>query len=101
MTEPLFTDTEEKELVSSIRKWLGYDGIEHFKDIVDVHGSVDASWAEYGYADNMSQWIPRSTFTQEAKHLRSFLKSLNISKDWTDDEFKTHWAGLIEKSIEE
>lgn len=101
MTEPLLTESDERKLIHDTKQWLGYSGILHFRDIVEVHGSIDSIWMEYTNIGDLNQFVPRSVYAQEAKHLRMFLKSHEISKDWTEDDFNNSWVWLIEKSIEE
>ncbi len=102
MTNPAFlTKEQEKELISLTKSWLGYNGITHLQDIKKIHGSIDATWMEPGSAGNIVQYIPRCVFTQEATHLRMFLNTVSMCKDWSDDDFKTRWVWLLEESIKE
>jgi len=102
MTNPLLlTEEQEQELVSLTRGWLGYGGVTHLQEIKEIHGSVDATWMEPGYAGNIVQYIPRCVFTQEASSLRRFLNTVDMCKDWSDEDFKTRWVWLLEESIKE
>ena len=100
MVSPLpLSDEQKKDLLFQIRNWLGYEGIIHLKKIQILHGTLDATWMELGVADHITQFIPRSVYSQEAKHFKAFLKSIEISKDWSDEVFDDHWVWLLEESI--
>lgn len=100
-TPLLLSEEQEKELIYRTRRWLGYDGIIHLQEIKELHGTLDATWMELGFADNMVQYIPRNIFKQEAQQFKNFLKNIEVSKNWGDEEFKNNWVWLLEKSIKD
>jgi hypothetical protein len=56
---------------------------------------------ERKYVGYMYQWLPRCIFTQEAEYLKRFLSSVDMTKDWSEEDFKTRWVWLLEESIKE
>lgn len=102
MTPPLLlSEDQKKELIYRTKRWLGYDGIVHLQDIKELHGTLDATWMELGVADNIIQYIPRNVFNQEGQQFKNFLKSIEVSKDWSDEDFNSSWVWLLEKSIKD
>jgi len=95
------SDDDEQRVVESIQGWLGRQGIEHFQDIKELHGTVDAYWAESGVGDLIPQFIPRSINSQEGVLLRMFMKTLDECKEWEDKDFESQWVPMLEKSIED
>ena len=93
------TEQQEKDLILQTRQWLGNKGIEYFKDIKSMHGTLDAIWMEQIEVDDIVQFLPRSIKGQEGKSLRRFLNTIPMGDKWADEHFETKWEWLIEESI--
>lgn len=93
------TEEQEQDIINLTRQWLGNRGIEFFKDIKDMHGTLDAVWMEKVESDDIIQFLPRSIYGQEGKSLRRFLNTIPMGDKWVDQHFETKWEWLIEESI--
>ena len=84
------------ELIEATKKWLGQKGIDHFKEIKEKHGRIDAVYnieLEYGS-------IPHSVHFNEGMQIRNFMRSTELCKEWTAHDYDDNWVQLMEKVIE-
>jgi hypothetical protein len=99
MTDSLLTDEQKEDLIIEIRRWLGSEGIEFFRELKDLNGTVNAFWMEPDEVGNMWQYVPRNIEVQEGAQLRRHLRTLDVCRHWNKEDFETKWVWVLEESI--
>jgi hypothetical protein len=77
-------------LVPEIKKWLGIQGINFFKDIKRKYGTLLAVWDEGG--------IPHCVHFREGMSVRNKLRELTDG-NWSSNEYDNTWVDIIEECI--
>ncbi len=78
-------------LIPELKKWLGVDGINFFKNPKHKYGTVSATWMEGS--------IPHSVHFREGIQIRNKLRDLT-DNSWTCYEYDNTWAEIIEECID-
>ena len=80
-------------VVAALKAWLGDVGIQHFRDIRDKHGRIDAVW--------MDGKLPHPVHFREGMQVRNCMRGLDDCSDWNDHDFDNNWVHAVECAIEE
>ena len=84
-----------EEIISELKKWLGHEGVDFFKQLQQRYGTLhaildDGSDAETGYVHLVHY--------REGMQVRNKLRELT-HYSWTDQEYDDRWSGLVEEAI--
>ena len=80
-------------LVEEVKRFLGKDGIDFFKECLLKYGTVSPVWMEYG--------IPHPVHFREGMQVRNFMRSTKYCDNWDSHDFDNNWITVIEKAIGE
>lgn len=78
-------------LIEKVRKWLGEEGINHFREYKNKYGTVSPVFMEGS--------IPHPVHFREGMQVRNFLRSLPECKGWSCHDFDNNWAQVIDCAI--
>lgn len=81
---------EYASLIPELKKWLGVNGINFFKSIMQKYGTINAVWMEEG--------IPHSVHFREGMQIRNKLRELT-NGSWSTHEYDNTWTEIIEECI--
>lgn len=81
---------EYMPLIPELKKWLGVNGINFFKELMQKYGRVNAVWDEGG--------IPHCVHFREGMQVRNKLRELTDGK-WSTHEYDNTWTEIIEECI--
>jgi hypothetical protein len=79
-----------KEIIESVKTFLGEDGVSFFKEMVEEHGEVSPV-LDLGY--------PHSVHFSEGMQVRNHLRRSGLCDSWGDHDFDDNWIEVIEKVI--
>lgn len=82
----------QAKLAKKVRKWLGPQGVKHFRDIKKKHGCIDAVW--------MEGKLPHPVHFREGMQVRNKLRELT-DYSYSDHEYDEMWVGIIEEAIKD
>jgi hypothetical protein len=78
-------------LIKKVRKWLGEDGINHFREYKNKYGTVSPVY--------MEGTIPHPVHFRDGMQVRNFLRTLPECSTWTQEELDNKWAQVIDCAI--
>ena len=81
------------ELIKKTKEWLSVDGHQFFKELLEVHGKVNAVFMEGP--------VPHLVHFREGMQIRNFMRTSNMCDDWDDHDFDDNWVELIEKALKD
>lgn len=84
------------EGVSALRKWLGTDGIIHFSEMFNRHGTISTA-IDMNSVNTGSKTIniPHPVHFREGMQVRNFLRTLPECANWTQDELDNRWSTAV------
>lgn len=77
--------TITNELVEKIKEYLGDDGRTLFTELILEKGSIKEASYHVHFTNGM--------------HVRNFMRSTGLCKDWSDHELDDHWMDVVVKAI--
>ena len=80
-----------KEIIESVKTFLGEDGVAFFKEMVEKHGEVSPVFNDDGF--------PHVVHFHEGMQIRNFLRSTGLCDSWGDHDLDDNWIEVIEKVI--
>jgi hypothetical protein len=77
-------------IIQGLRNWLGKEGIDHFRQIKEKHGRIDACW--------MDRTTPHLVHFREGMAVRNKMRELT-NYSWSDHDYDDLWVEFIEEAI--
>ncbi len=85
---------ETIETVKQLRKSLGPEGIEFFREVYKRYGKLGALWVE----GKGSSAVPHPVHFREGMIVRNMLRKIT-NYSWTAHEYDERWEKLTEEAI--
>jgi len=80
------------EIVESVYKWLGEDGIDFFASCVRDHGEIACVYMEGG--------IPHPVHLREGMQVRNHLRDTGLCADWDCHDLDNLWPTIVERALD-
>jgi hypothetical protein len=96
------TDEQRNRVLTSLREWLGEEGLSFFREMQTTHGRVDPVFSvPYGDAKYGPQkHMPHSVHFREGMQVRNFLRTLPETEGWDAHDYDDQWRPLIEAVLQ-
>ena len=80
---------KKQEIVNKLKKSLGKNGIQFFRDVKDKYGYLNALWIE-------PDGTPHAVHFREGMQVRNYLRTI---VDWDAHRLDNEWMELVEEAI--